>query len=372
MVFETVAAVKAGGKAMEMTGGMIKHFARHPIVYGTIGLAAVLGATYGARGFVASYVDVEMEQETTVESPGRGEITEIDLDIQERPIVGFTAEVSDAKTTISNNLRVGLFGKEINIPQGNNSITWGGVVDTTINYDPSQIEALYDPGMLDDDTDDQITVRVPLEAFSVTPSVQPEGQTLDANDDMLGFFKNASEAWTESWSALKSVPGVSHMAKASSQGEQTAVAYTQVNVLKNVAEQCTPKVAKEPTVYDAIRARIAEDAMLAVGKSTDEALQALTIKQINNMETVVQIGAETADEPVITGQKLSTENEFTKRVAELNELEGVDLGSGGDFECEISDEVRDQLKNTSTPPTKETPATPDGSAAQQVAKEATS
>lgn len=306
----------------------------------------------GALGCVGTGVyhglfamDLKVENEIEIESEGRGEVVAVDLDINERPLIGFTADTTDAKTVLNRKLtgRIPIINKKITIPAGSTWVTMGERVSTEVRYDPADISALYDPGLPSSEEDDRLIVKVPLDAFSVENHIEPDHEDFDFHGDWMSLPENYINALTHSFDMLKSVPGIGNIDKAKNKTEEALMGITRVNILGNVADTCTPKVTQNETVYEALHKNIADEALLAVAKSNDPALTDLTVNQLNNMETVVYIGAESDAQPFLPNQNLSFTNPYTDKVTELSKDLDIKFEKEGTFSCELSDEVKQLL-----------------------------
>lgn len=321
--------------------GVGESLGKHPIRYvtaiGCLGLAGYAGVGAWQGKFETS---VSVETAVEVEDQGRGEIVAIDLEIPERPLVGFTADVTGAKTVLSRAIEGKVLGINVNIPAGSNWVTLAEQVPTVISYDPSKLTAQYDPGELSDETDDRIIISAPIDSFSVTNHIEPDREDYEFHGDWMNLPQNYVSALTHSFDALKNLPGVGDIDDAANKIEESLLGITRVNILNNVADVCTPKVSENVTVAKAIRENIAKEAAGAVAASNDPALLDLTVRQLNTMKTVVYIGDESDAQPFLPNQSLQIQNPYTEKMTAFNENPEIKFESNGEFECELSDEVK--------------------------------
>lgn len=325
---------------------------KHPFRTATVGLLgfAALGAWQGH--FETS---VEVKTEVTAEDLGRGEIVAIDLEIPEHPIVGFTADVVGAKTVLNKEFNATILGVDLpSIPAGTNWVTLADTVPTVISHNPNSITAAYDPGMLSDEDDDRIILTVPLDGFSVSNHIEPDREDYDFHGNWQNLGGNFASAFARSFDGLKDLPGIGTIDDANNATEQTLLGITRVSILNNVAETCTPNVTSNAVVYEAMHKNIANLAPLALRDSTDPQIQKLkdtkTATQIENMEIVVRIGAETDKQPFLPNQTLNFQNPYTDKMEEYAQNPDIQFEAEGTFECELSDEVKAMVGETKATP----------------------
>lgn len=330
--------------AGELLGKVGKEIWSHPFrtttALGCVGLMGFAGVGAWQGKFETS---VTIETTVEVEDPGRGEIIDIDLEIPEHPLVGYTAAVKGAKTVLTKTFEGKVLGKEIKIPTSTNWLTLNTEVPTVISYDPSKLSAQYDPGMISDPDDDRIIISAPLDAFSIANHTDPVRERFESRGDWRNLPANAMVAVTESFEKAKDAPGVGAVDAAKNEMEQSLLAITRVNVLNNVASICGQEVAKNETVAKAMRLNIAEQAALALQSSTDPEIRALTIDQVDTMEKVVYFGVESDAQPFLPGQVLEFKNPYEVEIAAIKKNPDINLESAGKFECEFGDEVKAML-----------------------------
>ncbi len=320
---------------------------RRPVVASVLLAAGCITPSF-IDGVRQEFFDVNNVTTTVEQSDGRGAITKIDLSVQPQPLVAYTADVTGTKTAINHDIQVTLFGHTTTLPswQGNVAVTSDATVDTTINYDPKLMQAYYDPGMKNDPTDDRIIEVVPLDAFSTSVAVEPSLTPPKIDGDIRSLPQNLISEYAKTITQLRSIPGVSAV-EASTDGTVQALEYTnQIRSLSNVANICTAEVTKDAVVYTAIENNIANEVMLAVGKSKDPVLLSKTIAEVQKMKVVVRIGAETDAKPRILGQKLNTTNPYTAIYKEIKKSNYIT--SGGDFTCLPSPAIKKILDGGAT------------------------
>lgn len=330
------------GVAMDTVGNILKHPIRTGVSMGTAGLLGfgIVGAWQGK--FETS---IEVKQSTTVESAGRGSVVAIDLDIPELPIVGFTTEVTGVKTVLKKEFRNTILGIEIpDIPAGTNWLTMDTTVDTVISHNSDLISAVYDPGLIEDETDDRIILKIPTEGFIITNHIDTEKEDPEFHGDWLTFPKNYATALATSFDGIKDMPGIGTLDKANSQSEKTLLGVTRASVLAKVAEVCAPVVMQDPEVNAAARANIINLAPLAIRDSVDPAIIELKDNNsatfVENLEVELQVGTEAEDDPTVDNMQIDFENPYTQQVEEYKKNPDIELETPGKFECEISDEVK--------------------------------
>ena len=346
-VLDVVPGVAQGRALMHIA----EHLGGHPLVYTATLLFIGYSATYGLNGLRASFASIHEQKALSVESAGHGEVVAINLDIQEEPIVGFTANVTDAETALNHSLDINLGPLHVHPSTGTDTLAWAGTINTTIDYNPANIRAFYDPGLKNDPNDDRIIIKVPLDDFSTHPEIDPQTSQPVFGSDILNLPRNLISGWGDSVTQLKSVPGISNIINAKTESEQVLTGFTQVNALDNVANTCSPLVASNETVWRAIHSHIGNAAILAVAKSNDPTLRKMTLAQIDAMKVVVQIGAE-SDQPgkeFITGQAISTTNPYTDSLNKIKGIKDINLLSGGKFSCELSNAVKQELAGNQNP-----------------------
>lgn len=329
----------------------VEHIAHHP--YRTLsGLGAIglIGAA-GIGGWQGKFeTSVAVEKKIVVEDQGYGEVTEVTLKIPEHPMVGYVADVTDAKTVLSKEIKGKIFGiKMPTIPAGTNWVTVDETVPTVISHNPNSITAAYDPGLIKDEDDDRLIFTVPLDTFSIENHIEPDGEKFDFHGNWMNLGGNFATAFARSFDGLKNLPGIGTLDQGNNETENTLLGVTRVNILNNVAESCTPKVTSNTVVYKALHENIANLAPLAIRDSTDPTIQKLkdtkTASQVEDIKVVVYIGAENDEQPFLPNQVLDFQNPYTEKIEEYKNNKDIKLESSGDFECELSDEVREILKD---------------------------
>ncbi len=326
-------------------GATIEHAIKHPYRVAT-GIGAIGLVGYAGLGFYQGKfgVDVGVETEIVTEDQGRGTIVDIDLEIPERPLVGFTADVVGQKMVLSRE-----FGGKVgpvtlpNISLGENGLTLDNRVESVVCYDPSLITAQYDPGMIEDETDDRVILSVPLDALCVENNIDPTHEDPEFSGDIFSLPANYVKAFTGSFNFLKDVPGLKQVDGGVDDMEQTMLSVSRVQMLSNVAETCTTKVMENTTVNKAAHNNIAKAALEVIASSNDPALMDLTVRQISEMEVVTYIGAESDAQPSILNQNYNFTNPYTESIDALKDNTNLKFESQGEFECEISDEVKEML-----------------------------
>ena len=372
----------AAEAAANIAGNVWQFGLRHPGVAATLGVTsmlACLGAFPFADGLRQSFIDFESKTTVESDSNGYGTITQLSLDIQPQPLIAYTADVTGVKTRLSHDTKATILGKTVTIPsfQGDVWVTSDTAVDTTINYDASKVSVAYDPGKLNDTTDDQLIITVPLAAFSTNVSAEPTQEPPQISSDIRNLPANLVSTYAKDLTQLRAIPGVTAVEGVTDETAQTLLYTNQVKSLNNVATTCTPKLTENKTVYDGIKNNIAVEGMDALARALkatsgqrtiDPALKALgqkSFEEVSNMRVVVRIGAETKQNPEILDQKLNTTNKYTALYNEIKSNKLYQDNTDGSFTCEMSDSVKKLIavpnstttpaSSSSAPQAKETP-----------------
>lgn len=350
LVPNPIEAAVPGGAALHIAqvvgGGILRSVYRHPLVVAPALLAAGavgIGLSGYAEGFAIPEVTIEQKVEAVY--LGRADVIAIDLEIENRPLVGYTAEVTGSITKLNAEaaIKAGWIDEQRTIQLA--EMKWNGIVDVLINYDPSKMEIFYDQGMIADPADDKMILKVPLDAISTTASLQPLSANWDINENMLSLPANITSAWADSWSLIEKVPGLGQMAAANHTSEQTLAGFSAINALNNVEETCTPEVVKNVSVYTVLHNRMAEDLGNAVlNADSGTPLDGLTVDQLRNMTRIVYIGDEDATSPVNLAQSMNFDSQYGDLISDIESGSNVDLSMADDaFKCSISDEVKAEL-----------------------------
>lgn len=330
-------AVKAGKKGFELVHD-------HPsVLWLPIGAVSVLGGI-GIGLWQGFKMNIDLETTATVVDEGYGEIVAVDLDIEPKPLVGFTADVIGAKTVLASKLHLG----PVTLPAGSNWVTLEQRIPTTINVDPAKIDIEYDPGKISDKTDDRIILNVPLDAFGIENTTDADSimqEDYEFGGDLFTYPEKLVAAATQSMEPLKDVPGVGAVDDAVSEKQQTLLKTTKINMLNNVVEVCAPKFMENQTVYEAVHENLKDAVYEAVGSSEDPEIVNMrkNVEDWATMDVDAFIGAESDAQPNMPNQKLAFVNPYTDQMTKFKEDPEIQLESAGNFECELSDEVKEIL-----------------------------
>lgn len=342
---------EALGKGAERGKRMVMSTLRHPYrSLAAVGITLLAG-NFGL-GMWQGKFEMGFTTEIDMEDEGRGTVVAIDLEIPERPLIGYTADVEGAKTVLDRGFNLG----SLKIPTGTNWLDLNERVDTVVHFDPDRISAQYDPGMINDESDDRIILSVPADSFSVTNSMDPEREVYEFHGNWLNLPSEIISAYTHSFDVLKSVPGIGNIDDAGTNIETALLGMTRVKILENVANECTANVMENSTVYEAVHRNIGNAALEIIGSSGDPNLANLTVGQAANMKVDVFIGTESDAQPFMPNQTFQFENPYSEKMKKLSENPDLAFESAGNFECELSDEVKEMLGETEEAPATGTPA----------------
>lgn len=343
------------GAGAEAGAGIGKAILSHPYrslaALGSIGLIGGAGFGMWQGKFETS---LSLENEITAGSEGKGTITLIDVEFPDIPMAAATVEVGGIQTRHGRELGGTILGKKVSIPAGATWVDLQETVQSDILFDTKQITVEHDSGSGGDDyTDDRFIVSLPSEAISVNNYIEPDEERYEFHGDFLTGAENFASAWGQTFDKLKSVPGIGHLDDAKNAKEQMLLGATRLNTLDNVATDCMPKVVENESVYKAMHNNVANVAPLAIRDSDDPKIQELkdklTVTQLEEIEVVVYIGAESDAQPFLPNQVIKFQNQYAEELEELKKDPDLNFTAVGDFECEMSDELKALLGDTTEP-----------------------
>lgn len=352
------------------------NIATHPVT--VLGVGCLALASVGTAGWVltggpeiSTHEEAQVSQERI-----KGEVTSIDLDVQPITLLGFTTDIkdpdkaTDALATVDQGTQVTLdrelaikndtFIKfNLNIPVSNPTLTWNGTVETRVLLDMQELDIQYDPGYEDDPSDDRFDVTLPLSAISTEAEVDPMGQEYDVAGDIRDWPANLVTAMTKSIPQLKKVPGMGQLAVANNKTEQFMAGVAQVGAMHDVQKACSPEVLQNQYVYQVVKEKIDTAFGSALRESAQDgtldpelvaALQNMSGETVLNIPVTVYIGNENATNPNNLGQLKDFPAEYDDLIGELKDKASMEVGNsytGDGLECELSQEVTDQLAHDS-------------------------